>query len=192
MASFEPPKLTFERWRTLPIVKRRHEIVDGVLITQLQSTLEHQIVLQEIAMAMAKFLESKSNMGIVFYVPFDFLIQREPLNVRQPDIMYLNFQHAGYKGEDDIPDLEFLETPPDVAVEILLQDEIDWVVADRLKDYQRAGVYECWLAHLDTDTIEILDLTGDKPETIATFCTEDTLRSDRIPGFELAVGTAFQ
>ena len=183
--------LTFEEWRTFPITKRRHEIVDGVLITQLAPTLYHQIVLQKIAARLAGFIEDEIKAGMVFFGPLDFLIQREPLYVRQPDIMYMNSERTGLRTSADLKDMDYAVIPPDLVVEVLLPDEIDWVVESRIRDYHRAGVYECWLARLASESIEILDLTGETPKSASVFSGNDVLNSDRLPGFELNLAQVF-
>lgn len=191
MPIFEPPRLTFEDWRSLPTVKRRHEIVDGVLLTQSAATVEHQLVLQNIAFPLVEFVEESTKSGMVFFVPGDVLIRRDPLRVRQPDIFYISPERTGIYDSSDLRGLDFLEKPPDLTVEVLLPDEIDWVVADRIRDYQQFGIYECWLVHLETETVEILELTGCRPKTIDVFSKDDTVTSKQLPGFKLRLNEVF-
>lgn len=192
MTSTAAKILTFEEWRTFPVTNRLHEIVDGVLITQLAPTLYHQIVLQEIMVKLTGFIEEEIKAGMVFFGPLDFLIQREPLRVRQPDIMYMNSERTGLRTSADLQGMEYAVIPPDLAVEVLLPDEIDWVVESRIRDYHKAGVYECWLAKLASKSIEILDLTGEVPKAAALFSGDDALTSDLLPGFTMPLRKVFR
>lgn len=192
MTSIAAKILTFEEWRTFPVTNRQHEIVDGELITQLAPTLYHQIVLQEIMVKLTSFIEEEIKAGMVFFGPLDFLIQREPLRVRQPDIMYMNSERTGLRTSADLQGMEYAVIPPDLAVEVLLPDEIDWVVESRIRDYHKAGVYECWLARLASKSIEILDLTGEVPKAAALFSGDDALTSDLLPGFTMPLRKVFR
>ncbi len=191
MPILDPPRLTFENWRSLPTVKRRHEIVDGVLLTQPAATVGHQLALRNIALPLVEFVEESTKSGMVFWFPGDVLIQRDPLRVRQPDIFYITPERTGIRDSSDLRGLEFLEKPPDIVVEVVLPEEIDWVLAERIRDYQRLGVYECWLAHLNTKTVEIFDLTGEEPKPIALFGMDEVLVSAFLPGFELKLSEVF-
>ena len=192
MTSAATKTLTFAEWRTFPVTQRRHEIVDGVLITQLAPTRYHQVVLREIAFKLTGFIEDEIKAGMVFFGPLDFLIQREPLNVRQPDIMYMNSERTGLRTSADLAGMEYAVIPPDLVVEVLLPDEIDWVVESRIRDYHKAGVYVCWLARLASKSIEILDLTGEVPKSAALFNGDDALISDLLPGFTMPLRGVFR
>ena len=50
---------------------------------------------------------------------------------------------------------------------------------------------ECWLASFEGRTIEVLNLTAEAAETTATYGLGDVLRSEVLPGFELAVDDVF-
>ena len=192
MTSTAAKTLTFAEWRTFPVTQRRHEIVDGVLITQLAPTLYHQVVLREIAVKLTGFIEDEIKAGMVFFGPLDFLIQRDPLKVRQPDIMYMNSERTGLRTSADLEGMEYAVIPPDLVVEVLLPDEIDWVVESRIRDYHKAGVYEGWLARLASKSIEILDLTGEFPKSSALFNGDDALISDLLPGFTMPLRGVFR
>lgn len=187
------PILTFEKWRALPVTKRRHDIVDGVLVSQRPPTAEHQLILGNIFLEMYGFAQKHRNRDLAIMAPFDFLMQREPLNVRQPDIMYLTAERSGLDKATAVKmGMEFLEIPPDLVVEVVMRDEIESVIEQRISDYQRSGIMQCWLARLETDTIEIIDLTGQEPGTVAVYGEADLLRSDLIPGLELSLSRVYR
>lgn len=183
--------LTFEEWLNLPESKQRYEIIDGVMIMPPGPTGEHQWDAQEIYVRGRNFVLER-NLGVFMLAPFDLMIQRDPLRVRQPDILYLNAQRTGIRGRADLKGIAFLEVPPDLVVEVLSPSNIGRELESKLRDYRQIGVYECWLVNPQAETIEILDLTGTEPQSLAVFGVGDTLRSHRLPGFELNLREVFR
>ena len=188
-------KLTFEQWRSLPETKQRYEIVDGVASTPVSCSLEHQWVLQNILFRGMKF-DHETDRGELTMAPLDLLIGRDPLCVRQPDIMFLNSRRAASLGVPDFREFYFVEIPPDITMEVLSQPIGDyplWVntrhdMEAKLWDYQRIGVYQCWILDSKDQTAELIDLTGDEPKTASVLGVEETLVSQLLPGFELDCG----
>ena len=81
-------KLTFEEWLNLPETKERYEIVDGVMYVPPGPSVDHQWIQYEVAARLGQFVRPRG-MGVVLTAPLDVMIQREPLRVRQPDILFL-------------------------------------------------------------------------------------------------------
>ena len=55
----------------------------------------------EIAAQMTRFVRD-GELGVVLVAPRDVLIRREPLRVRQPDILYLSAARAGVRRPSDL------------------------------------------------------------------------------------------
>ena len=70
-----------------------------------------------------------------------------------------------------------LEVSPDVVVEVLSPSNTRSEMAARLEDYRQIGVYQCWLVSPEAETVEVIDLTGSEPRSLAVFGREDTLTS---------------
>ena len=119
MSSIGTKRLTFEEWQALPETKQRCEVVDGVLVMPLGPLLgEHQWVSNKIVMSLSPFLKA-TGLGIVLPAPSDIVIRREPLRVRQPDLMVVNEELTGIARPSDLVGLRFLEQPPLLVVEIM-------------------------------------------------------------------------
>ena len=88
--------------------------------------------------------------------------------------------------------MHFLELPPDIVVEILSSSNTRREMDEKLQDYQRIGVYQCWILSPEAETTEIVDLTGDKPRTLAILGVDETLTSNLLPGFELRLQEVFR
>ena len=168
MTTARTKRLTFDEWQALPETKQICEVVDGVLVMPPSPFGEHAWTIQVILGALRPFL-SNSGMGLVLTAPYDVLIHRDPLRVRQPDILVVNAELTGIARPADLSRLPFLELPPLLVVEVLSPSNTPRDIEERLADYRSIGVRECWLASFETRTIEVLRLTLDTAETVATY-----------------------
>ena len=186
----ETKLLTFEEWQKLPETKQKYEIVDGVMYMAPGPDAEHQWVQQELFVLCREFARMR-RLGVFFHAPLDLVIQRNPLRVRQPDIMFLNSERTGIRSRADLRGITPLEVSPDIVVEVLSPSNSRREIKSRLVDYRSIGVYECWLVSPEAETVEVIDLRGDSPRSVAVFGTEDTMRSDALAGFELRLADIF-
>ena len=183
-------RLTYQQWLDLPESMERCEIVDGATYMPPGPDADHQWILQEVFLHCREFSRD-SQVGVFMAAPLDLVIQREPLRVRQPDIMFLNAARTGIRGRGDLQGISPLEVSPDITIEILSPSNTRREMEGRLRDYKHVGVIQCWLFSPQAETAEILDLTGDEPRTVALFGAGDILRSDLLPGFELGLADVF-
>lgn len=182
--------LTFEAWRALPETKQRYEIVDGAMLMPPGPTADHQWILSEIFIRLRGFVDDKG-LGVVLPAPVDLLIQREPLRIRQPDILYLSTERTGIKGRAELRGLQFLEVPPDLVVEVLSPSNSRRDTEEKLEDYRRIGVRECWLVSPEAETFEVLNLLAEGVATTAIFGVDGTLRSEILGDFTLPIKEIF-
>ncbi len=182
--------LTFEEWQKLPETKQKCEVVDGVIYMPPSPDSDHQWVQQETFVRCYEFSRA-SRLGVFLHAPLDLVIQRSPLRVRQPDIMFLNSERTGITNRSDLKGRSPLEVSPDIVVEILSPSNTRSEMDARLEDYRQIGVYQCWLVSPEAETVEVIDLTGNEPRSLAIFGSEDTLTSDLLPGFELSLREVF-
>ena len=183
-------RLTFEEWQALPETKQKCEVVDGVLVMPPSPFGEHQWVSDEILTSLRPFVREQG-LGIAISAPYDVLISREPLRVRQPDILVVNADLTGIRSPADLAGLAYLETPPLVVVEVLSPSNTRSDIERRLADYRSIGVPEAWIASFADRNIRVLRLAPDGWTEAAIYGMDDVLRSEMLPGFELAVGDVF-
>ncbi len=188
--STQAKKLTFDAWQALPETKQRYEIVGGVMLMPPAPTPDHQWILMELAVRLMVFVNER-DLGVVLPAPVDLLIQREPLRTRQPDILYLSAERTGVTGPAELRGLQFLETPPDLVVEVLSPSKSRRDTEERLADYKRIGVLECWLVSPEAETIEVLHLSPGDTSTKAIFGIDDTLSSEVLNEFALPTRDIF-
>ena len=190
MTTAKTKRLTFDEWRAMPIIKQKCEVVDGVLVMPPSPFGEHPWVIGVMLDALRPFLRG-SGLGIALTAPYDVLIQREPLRVRQPDILVVNAELTGIINPADLAGLPYIERPPLLVVEVLSPSNTRRDIERRLADYRSIGVPECWLSRFPSRSVEVLRLTADAAITVATYGMGDTLRSEVLPGFELAIADIF-
>ena len=190
MTTARTKRLTFEEWQALPETKQRCEVVNGVLVMPPSPFGEHQWVIRVIFSALDRFLVS-NRWGIALTSPYDVLIHRDPLRVRQPDILVVNSELTRIARPADLAGLPFVEWPPLLVVEVLSPGNTPRDIEERLADYRSIGVPECWLTRFPTRTIEVLRLTPDDAITVGAYGMADTLRSEMLPGFELPMDDVF-
>ena len=190
MTTISTKKLTFDQWQALPETKQRCEVVDGVLLMPPGPMGEHPWIADEILLSLRPFVRD-SGLGIALSAPYDVLIQREPLRVRQPDVLVVNAELTGITRPSDLVGRPFLERPPLLVVEVLSPSNTRRDITQRLADYRSIGVPECWLADFPARTIEVLRLTPKSATTIATYGIADTLQSQILPGFALPIANIF-
>ena len=190
MTSTSTKKLTFDEWQALPETKQRCEVVDGVLVMPPGPLGEHIWESRVIFQALDSFL-TNSGLGIAFFAPYDILIRRYPLRVRQPDLFVVNAELTGIDHPSKLIGLPYLESPPLLVVEVISPSNTRREVEERLADYRSIGVPECWLASFPTRSVEVLQLTAEGYATSAAFGMGDTLRSGVLPGFTLPIADIF-
>ncbi len=190
MTTIGTKRLTFDQWQALPETNQRCEVVDGVLLMPPSPFGEHPWTILVIVGALNPFL-GESGLGIVLAAPYDVLIRRQPLRVRQPDVLVVNAELTGITRPADLVGRPYLELPPVLVVEVISPSNTRQHVEEKLADYRSIGVPECWLADFRTRTVEVLRLTAESAVTVATYGMEDTLRSEVLPGFVLPIADIF-
>jgi Uma2 family endonuclease len=176
-------KLTYEEYLEGPEIKARFDIVDGVMITAPTPTLEHQRILGKLFLLVDQFV-SERQLGEVFFAPLDVIIQREPLRTRQPDLLFVSNDRAGIMEE-------YIQGPPNLVAEILSPRNTRRDVDDKLSDYGRLGVEECWLVSPEARTVEVLRLDQQSLKRTSIHGLGDQVRSSVLTDLSLAVGDLF-
>ncbi len=183
-------KLTFEDWLSLPETKQRYEIVDGVMIVPPGPSVDHHGIMLNVFTQLRGFVVDRG-LGLVFTAPLDVLVQHDSLRVRQPDVLYLNAERTGIRERSDYKGMIFLERPPDLVVEVLSPSNTRSEMRNKLRDYQQIGAYECWLVSPEAETVEVINLTGEEPQSAAVFGVDEMFHSDLLEGFAMDLGAVF-
>ena len=181
--SLQTTRLTYEEYLKLPETKKRYEIVDGELIMSPSPTTRHQRILRQLFRMLDPFVTERG-LGEVLFAPLDVLVQREPLRTRQPDLLFVSNERVGILGQ-------IIEGPPDLVAEILSPGNTRADVEDKLADYSRMGVRECWLVSPEARTVEVLELGEGTWNRISLYGLGDQAGSNLLPGLALPVSELF-
>jgi Uma2 family endonuclease len=176
-------RLTYEEYVESPEIKQRYEIVDGQMIMAPRPTVEHQTILWQLFLQLDRFV-TEHQVGQVWFAPLDIVIQREPLRTRQPDLLFVSRDKVGTLGQ-------IIEVAPDLVVEVLSPGNSRSDVEDKLEDYARLGVRECWLVSPQARSVEVLGLEGGSWRRIAIYGLGDQVQSNVLAGLALPVSEVF-
>ena len=170
---------TYEDYKRLPDDGWRYEVIEGELHMAPAPRPKHQEATINLATAMSQFARSK-RLGKVYTVPIDVLLHGLASPV-QPDVLFIANDRL------DIVKEEFIEGPPDLAIEVLSPS--NWLDDRRTKFrlYARAGVREYWIVDPERRTIEVFALRGHSFTLLNRYEPGETVRSEVLPDFEVAV-----
>lgn len=183
-------KIAYEEYLAMPETNLRYEIVDGEMIMSPAPTSEHQWFIKNLIEILGPYVKRKK-LGVVLPAPVDVLIRKTPLKTRQPDLLFLSAERTGIKGRAQLRNMPVIEVAPDLVVEVLSPSDRRSVLRNKLQDYIKIGVLECWLISPEAETVEVLKLSPEGSKRIHLFGAGDTLRSDTLPGFKMKVDEIF-
>ena len=176
-------KLTYEEYLETPETMIRCEVVDGEVIMAGPS-LYHQVISRHIFRPFDRFV-ADHGLGDVFYAPVDVIVQRDPLRVRQPDLLFVSNERADILGER-------IEGGPDLVVDIISPSNTWADIESRLADYASINVLECWLVYPQIHAAEVLRLEGDEWRRAYIRGAGESLESAVLPGLELDISEFFE
>ena len=181
--TLQTTRITYEEYLSGPEIKQRYEIVDGVIIMPPSPSTGHQRLLARVYKLLDAFV-SEQQLGEVLFAPLDVAIQREPLRTRQPYLLFVSGARAGIVGQ-------VIEGAPDLVVEILSPSNSRSAMEEKLADYARIDVQECWLVSPEARSVEVMELGEGQWQRVGIFGLGDQVDSPVLPGLGLAVAEVF-
>ena len=176
-------RLTYEEYLETPETMIRCEVVDGEVIMAGPS-LQHQIISRHIFRPVDRFVVA-NGLGELVYAPVDVIVRRDPLRVRQPDLLFVSKERADILGER-------IEGGPDLVVEIISPSNTRAEIESRLADYASLNVRECWLVYPQLHAVEVLRLEGGEWQRAYIRGAGERIESAVLPGLELAITEIFE
>ncbi len=174
---------TYEDYLRLPRDGWQYEVIDGRLIMVPAPMPIHQQVIIRLGAALFDFLR-RHPLGEIFPAPTDVLVpgRAEPV---QPDLVFVAAERL------NIVTKRAIEGAPDLAIEVL--SPTTWLDDRRTKFalYAEIGVKEYWIVDPDERTVEVFALQEGRYGLVNRYGSDETLRSDLLPGFEVVVGELF-
>jgi Uma2 family endonuclease len=180
--------LTYESYMAEDEVNRRYEIIDGVRRFMTNPTRRHQVILLTIA-GLFKAYAKGSRSGQVQIAPCDILIRRFPLRTRQPDVLFISPERLAANPPPDDP--APLSPAPELVVEIISPSETESRITEKLADFRKVDVRECWVVHPTARTVEVIALAREGSHSIGTYGEGTIVSSRAFPGLDLSVDDVF-
>jgi Uma2 family endonuclease len=132
--------LTAEELFRLSSTGRRYELVKGELFEMPPAGGRHGSVAMRIGILLGSHVRA-SQLGEVFAAETGFILRRSPDTVRAPDASFVSKERlpAG-----ELP-VGFLETAPDLAVEVVSPGDSARDVLEKVEEWLGAGVRLVWI-----------------------------------------------
>lgn len=162
----------------------RAEWVDGEVIVMSPVSFAHQYVAEFLAASLRVFAE-ENKLGQVLTAPFQMRLRARPSG-REPDVIFI--------ARDRLDKLEsaYLDSPADMAIEIISPDSRSRDRGDKYYEYEQAGVREYWLIDPARKQAEFYRLGDDGIYSAVTVGNDGIFHSQVIEGLWLKVDWLWQ
>ena len=183
-------KLNMEEYLQEGEISARYEIIDGVRIFMPSPTRRHQRIVANVNDILRQF-ERAYSLGKAYIAPCDVLIGRVPMNVRQPDALFIS--SARLESNEAEASAGALSPAPEIIVEVLSSSDRPTVLYGKLADYALVNVEEAWIISPEDETVELLR-RNDREVFVphGVFSREETLNSLVFPVLNFPVADLFR
>lgn len=165
-----------------------YEIIDGEVHPLPTPTLKHPLTQARLMERLRAFLATHQ-LGELLAAPFDFVVRREPLRTRQPELFFLaNARAAEWRAHLNESRLEIA---PDLVIELLSPSDTYSRWKEKLQDYHRLGVREVWAVDVDAGEIEVLTREERGYRSLGWFSGEQPLPTQVLTGLALTPAEVF-
>lgn len=178
----------WEGYLNLPSELTHYEIIDGEVRPLASPTLKHQKVVRQFTRILDPIIQEK-RLGELLSAPFDFVVRRDPVRTRQPDLFFLSRERFGDLAQ--LEDESRLERAPDLVIEVLSPSDTYSVWSDKLHDYHRIRVPEVWAVDPERREIEVLVYEDTGYRTLGWFSGEQPVKSIVLKDIELQPAQVF-
>lgn len=170
--------LTIEDFEKLPdALALGHELVDGELVSASGNTLGHNR-LRDLLVELLRAAITKLQLGeVISEQEFDF-----DGNAHGPDVTFVNTAKLPLLD----PKLRVQRCIPDLAIEIVSQNDKFESLMKKARRYRRCGTREVWIFSIEMREAYLL---SEKQRVMLDENQE--FRSDLIPGFSIRIGDLF-
>jgi Uma2 family endonuclease len=166
-----------------------YEIIDGEVHPLPTPILKRQLVQARLGDRIRAHL-NLHRLGELLAAPFDFVVRREPLRTRQPDLFFLpSAREAEWRNRLNEPRLEIA---PDLVIELLSPSDTYQRWKEKLQDYHRLGVREVWAVDVEAGEIEVLVREESGYRSLGWFSGEQPVPTQVLTGLTLTPAEVFE
>jgi Uma2 family endonuclease len=187
--------MTYEEYLASPEEMARYDILDGWKVYRLYGeqqlpnpTRRHQRIQGNLYVPLRRY-EQQTGRGQVIQPPCDVRITRRPLRNRQPGLLFISVERLARNPPLDDP--APLAPAPELVIEIVSPSDRPAVLAAKIADYRSVNVQEVWVVRAEAQTVEVVRLTLDEIETVATYGRGQTVASRAFSNIRVPVDEIF-
>lgn len=173
---------TYDDYALLPDDGQRYEIVNGVLVMAPAPDGPHQDAVLRIAHYLLVHIEF-AGLGKVRVAPFD--VQLSSKDVFQPDVFVVLNAHLSRMQKKK------MIGAPDLVIEVASPSTAFLDRVSKYEKYAQAGVREYWIVNVEAGTVQVSVLEPTGYRSLGTFRGQQTLPSQIVLGFPIAVEKFF-
>lgn len=173
---------TYDDYMRMEDDGRRYEILDGELIEMPGPRFRHQDIVAEIGTLLRVYV-NRNKLGKVVMAPLDVVLS--PVNIVQPDILFINNANLGIITELNV------QGPPDLCIEVLSPGTSVRDLGRKRQLYARFGVREYWLVDPEAQRITVLSLDRGMYTPLVEAEGEAAIQSAVLPGFVVTAAALF-
>jgi Uma2 family endonuclease len=181
MATVLSAPVTLEEFARLPKDGVRHELNAGELLTLPPVKSLHSLVALAVLEVLQQHLQKH---GASRAIPeTGFILSRDPLTIRQPDISVLSRERIRAANLDS-----YFDGAPELAVEVVSPSDSAEDLEIKTKQYLQSGARQVWILYPKTQTVHVFSsgaaaLILDRDQTLEG--------GDLLPGFSVPVASLF-
>jgi Uma2 family endonuclease len=165
-----------------------YEIIDGEVHLLPTPILKHQLVQAKLMDRIRSYL-NLNRLGELLAAPFDFVVRREPLRTRQPDLFFLSSARDA-EWRDRLNEPRF-EIAPDLVIELLSPSDTYQRWKEKLQDYHQLGVREVWAVDVEAGEIEVLVREEGGYRSLGWFAGKQPVPTQVLTGLTLTPAEVF-
>jgi Uma2 family endonuclease len=180
MATVTSTAMTVEEFSRLPADGARHELNAGELITLPPPKSLHSLTSLAVLEALQPYLRQHP-MGRA--IPeAGYILFREPLTVRQPDVSVLSNARIAATPEDS-----YFEGAPELAIEIVSPSDAADDLEIKVRQYLNTGAKQVWVLYPKSQDLHVF-----QPDRFFVLKADEVLNGgDLLPGFAVKVSELF-
>lgn len=156
----------------------RHELVRGELRTMSPAGGRHGRIAARIAGSLIPFV-LQCRLGEVYIAETGFVLARNPDTVRAPDVAFVGADRV-------VPIDEYFPGPPDLAFEVISPSDLYSEVAEKTREYLRAGTRAVVVVDPRTTTVNV-----HRPDGVTTTVADVLAVDDVVPGWKMTLAEVF-
>jgi Uma2 family endonuclease len=180
MAATLTTRITLEEFSRLPDDGNKHELNEGELVVMPPPKSLHSLVAARVFEVLLSVVKQLAIGRLLMEA--GYVLSRDPLTVRQPDVSIVGTERFLATAED-----QYFEGAPELAVEVVFLSDSAQDLVTKVRQYLRFGAKQVWVLYPKSKSVHIF-----RPNTTMVLEENETLDGgDLLSGFSVKVADLF-